>query len=857
MLHSLLKVLFLIITCRCVKSQDADRQKLQQESDFLKKFSCDFGVGSQISLCSWSVDHLAHKTIRWKAGQGTFSHWSGGPSIDHTFKNASGGFAYFETSYKAPSGRTFDLSPVRFWLRNRTQDHAQKLEQHLQPVIARIQALNARIQTRIQPRPILHNVHNIYNYAIRDLVIPSMSVLESPLITGTRPQGICFTFYYTISGLSADRLSVTLVEPGSGRTRLLWQSKFESVDDWMRIELSYAHPSDHQILITGLAKNVSDIEREYRGYIAIDDISFVPMGYDDSCYGHCTFDGGLCAWRNEQEQDDFDWKLAKGSSNLYTGPSQDYNSFAKDLPPGNFLHIDASHPLRYGDRAELISPDFPATSKAKGFCMRFAYHMYGDGIGNLSVIIRRPSDPPNQLVWKISGEQGNMWHMGQVPVYSAEPFNIVIEATVGPTALGNIAIDAIHMFEEFCATNPSSASIRIGDCTFEDSLCDWSNKQHVDDFDWVRVPHHAASGVAFRTERRLILPADDLLMRNQTSFHYYLTLNGDMLRPDKSGLSAQLQSPKFPAHFEQCMTFNYFMYQNTSKDPVKDPSLGGLRVYLKEVDGEKMIDHLLWRLSNHQSNKWRRARIPMKILDPISRKLAASIRAYHVMFEGIWANARDGAIGIDDISFTSGECDLSPAYAAATSLAECSFDKTLCGWTPYQVRSPHLKNVWYPWKLVVPATAGDGSSFLKDHTFNIPVGYISFTAPGSDDSVKGAILSPILSSRDDDMRAQTSSHKCMSFWFKAFPGKDNLPSRKTLSLFQAVLLPRIETIIDAKSLLLWQISDHQIPDRSWSYGQVTVKSELSYRMVFKVEASAGGFAVDDVTFYDNSCQSKS
>lgn len=832
---------------------DHDRHLMLREADFLKKFSCNFGVGSDISLCSWGVEQSAHKTIRWKVGQGTFSHWSGGPPTDHSCKNASGGFAYFETSYKSPSSKGLDVLSVRSWLKNMTiQDHGQKLEERLQPVLTRLQALNERLHSKLQPRPILLNVQNIYRYAIRDFVIPSSSVLQSSLITGTRPQGVCFTFYYMISGLSADRLSITILEPGSGRSRLLWQSRLESVDEWMRMELSYAHPSDHLLLITGVAKNSTDIEREYRGYIAIDDITFVPMGYDDSCYGHCTFDGGLCGWRNDGEMDDFDWRLSKGSSSLYTGPSQDFNSFARDLPPGNFLFIDASYPLRFGDRAELISPDFPATSKAKGFCMKFAYHMFGDGIGNLSVIIRRMSDPPNQLVWKMAGDQGNVWHHAQVPVYSSEPFNLIIEATVGPAPLGNIAIDAIYMFEEFCATSPSAASIRIGDCTFEDSLCDWSNKQHVDDFDWVRVPH-VASGSSFRAARRL----EDEMNRNQTSISYYLTLNGDMLRPDKAGLSARLQSPQFPAHFDQCMTFNYFMYQNTSKDAVKDPSLGGVRVYLQEVNGEpgNTIDHLVWRLSNHQSNKWRRARIPMKILDPISRKLTAPIRPYHVLFEGIWANARDGVVGIDDVGFTSGECHLSPDYAAASSLAECTFDKTTCGWTPYQIRSPHLKNVWYPWKLVVPATAVDASSFLRDHTFNIPVGYVSFTAPGSDEPVKGAILSPILSSRDEEMRVQASPYKCVSFWFKAFPGKDNLPSRKTLSLFQAVLFPRLE--VDAKSLLLWHISDHQVPDKGWSYGQVTVKSELSYRLLFKVDARAGGFAIDDVSFSDGSCQSES
>ena len=27
------------------------------------------------------------------------------------------------------------------------------------------------------------------------------------------------------------------------------------------------------------------------------------------CLGHCNFDGGFCGWSNEQQDDDFDWRL--------------------------------------------------------------------------------------------------------------------------------------------------------------------------------------------------------------------------------------------------------------------------------------------------------------------------------------------------------------------------------------------------------------------------------------------------------------------------------------------------------------------------------------------------------------------
>lgn len=77
--------------------------------------------------------------------------------------------------------------------------------------------------------------------------------------------------------------------------------------------------------------------------------------------GHCTFEGGMCGWTNQEEGDDFEWILARGSDNFFTGPARDYYSFSKEYPLGGFLYIDAAYPRRPGDRALLVSPTFEAT----------------------------------------------------------------------------------------------------------------------------------------------------------------------------------------------------------------------------------------------------------------------------------------------------------------------------------------------------------------------------------------------------------------------------------------------------------------------------------------------------------------
>lgn len=52
------------------------------------------------------------------------------------------------------------------------------------------------------------------------------------------------------------------------------------------------------------------------------------------------------------------------------------------------MYFEASYPRRQGDRGELLSPQLPAVVEAT--CrLRFAYHMYGRGMGALRVVLTR------------------------------------------------------------------------------------------------------------------------------------------------------------------------------------------------------------------------------------------------------------------------------------------------------------------------------------------------------------------------------------------------------------------------------------------------------------------------------------
>lgn len=117
------------------------------------------------------------------------------------------------------------------------------------------------------------------------------------------------------------------------------------------------------------SKKLNDPERGFRGYIAFDDIEFKQLlpkknkkEEEESCKGHCTFEASLCSWSNQDEDDDFDWLIGRGSQNIFTGPSRDFSSFDNNEISGGYVYIDSNYPRRPGDKALLLSPIMNPTS---------------------------------------------------------------------------------------------------------------------------------------------------------------------------------------------------------------------------------------------------------------------------------------------------------------------------------------------------------------------------------------------------------------------------------------------------------------------------------------------------------------
>jgi len=72
---------------------------------------------------------------------------------------------------------------------------------------------------------------------------------------------------------------------------------------------------------------------------------------------------------------------------------------------------------------------FIKKDESNPLCMKFATHMYGNGIGILRVKIRTAGEEEKteKILWEMKGEAGNAWYLGQVPISSpAQSYNVII-----------------------------------------------------------------------------------------------------------------------------------------------------------------------------------------------------------------------------------------------------------------------------------------------------------------------------------------------------------------------------------------------------------------------------------------------
>ncbi|MEM9544650.1 MAG: Ig-like domain-containing protein [Bacteroidota bacterium] len=151
------------------------------------------------------------------------------------------------------------------------------------------------------------------------------------------------------------------------------------------------------------------VRRFYAVAILIFFISVLPLSDLLACNSPTTsfpinedFETNSIVNWTQDSADDFNWITnSGGTTSNNTGPTAAYNGTY-------YAYTEATSPNNPDKVANLISPCF---SVQAGFSteLSFAYHMYGDGMGDFNVDISTNDGSSWTNLWGLSGDQGNAW----------------------------------------------------------------------------------------------------------------------------------------------------------------------------------------------------------------------------------------------------------------------------------------------------------------------------------------------------------------------------------------------------------------------------------------------------------------
>ena len=85
------------------------------------------------------------------------------------------------------------------------------------------------------------------------------------------------------------------------------------------------------------------------------------------------------------------------------------------------MYIETSSPRKPKERAQFLSPFYPAAPNGK--CLNFWYHMFGSHIGAMNVYIKDGLSIGTK-VWNETGNQGNFWLHARAPIKINNRFQV-------------------------------------------------------------------------------------------------------------------------------------------------------------------------------------------------------------------------------------------------------------------------------------------------------------------------------------------------------------------------------------------------------------------------------------------------
>ncbi|CAH2282309.1 MAM and LDL-receptor class A domain-containing 1 [Pelobates cultripes] len=581
-----------------------------------------------------------------------------------------------------------------------------------------------------------------------------------------------------------------------------------------------------------------------------------------SFLSHCNFEYDMCDWKQD-ENDDFDWNLRAGSTPSFgTGPATDHTM---QNPFGYYVFIESTYPHLPGEIAKLSGPMISRWSKD---CkLIFYFHMYGGGIGSLTVRQVTISNQQQTLL-NLTGEQGNYWQRKELTLQDlGEDFYVTFEARIGKNQRGDIALDDIvfsneclpssnlaleshkkphlqgfcplgflHCRTKKCYTQEQQCDFSddCGDatdendcgtsCTFEDGMCGWQNSP-ADSFNWIL----GNSTQAFR-------PPKDHTIGSEEGHFLFLETSLVGLKGEK----AHLKSSKWKESNVNCKLI--FWYYTSSK------ATGLIQVLIKaNNDLSKM-----WVQDGNYEGNWTKAEIYI-----------GKRRNFQIIFEGIRTRDFGGGAAIDDIEFlncsTLGEkpgkcpadtdfvcknkkciehhhiCDYKDDCEDQSDEKDCSKYSNLSGNCNFE----HLDQKG---NFICDLTQDQNDDFDWTLQRNIPKGINADHTPGG--GLNFLYANSSRQQEGDSARIFTTNlfnateeHCRVRFWYYL----DGPPE-------SGILKVHMDNSYGL-NILLWSKTESK--RKSWMYASVILSNSNPFRVVFEAQVGRDrytGIAIDDITF---------
>ncbi|KAM6243739.1 apical endosomal glycoprotein [Porphyrio hochstetteri] len=519
----------------------------------------------------------------------------------------------------------------------------------------------------------------------------------------------------------------------------------------------------------------------------------------------CSFEQGLCSWKVEAGQPEWERNTSLNLGTAYGIPTRDHSSNSRT---GFFLYVGSTLATGAGSVAQLTSPTYQAT---KSCSLVLYYHLHGSATSSLSISYVLNSS--KHLAVERRGELGSSWVRERVNFNVTGSFKVLIEGTA--SGAGTVAIDDLILSpgcvpeketpwsplpsragawscaaEEVACDSGGCVSTELA-CDFADTCTDGSDEKRcgATTFEEGAGGWHDVSVGRLRWGVQRATQLDTVLTG---AFLALQAGEGQMVA------AAKARTPLLgPSGLACAMEMSYHIQSGPQ---------GFLAIGI--VDHTTGTTQLAWHTEGDSTIAGGHIRI----------SLGERTRPFQIELLGLVDLQDTGSAAIDNVTFV--QCHPSVVPPEATELS-CNFESSMCGW----YRDPSSDFRW-----VRSTGQGQGS----DHTTGL--GYFLAVDPSAQGS-RGQ-RAQLLTYRQEP----TTTTRCLSFWYRLAG-----PQIGTLSL--KLLLE------GAEETVLWTRRGTQ--GSVWHRGRATLPAtgQRQHRVAFEAlrDGFLGDMALDDLALTAGPC----